>query len=52
MMIIFIHKKDTSQIMAENKQQRPNLKMPVERYKMYLFNWLIIKNKGNYNFDI
>ena len=29
-MIIFINKKDTLQIMAKNKQQSPNLRMPVE----------------------
>ena len=32
-MIIFIHKKDTLQIMATNRQQSPNLRMPVESYK-------------------
>ena len=32
-MIIFIHKKDTLQIMATNKQQSPNSRMPVESYK-------------------
>ena len=36
-MIICIHKKDTLQIMAINKQQSPNLGPPVENYKkMYL----------------
>ena len=30
MMIICIHEKDTLQIMATNKQQSPNLRMPVE----------------------
>ena len=29
-MIICIHKKYTSQIMATNKHQSPNLRMPVE----------------------
>ena len=29
-MIICIHKKGTEQIMADNKQQSPNLRMPVE----------------------
>ena len=29
-MIIFIHKKDTLQIMVTNIQQSPNLRMPVE----------------------
>ena len=32
-MIIFIHKKDTLQIMVPNKQQSPNLRVPVESYK-------------------
>ena len=32
-MIIFIHKKDTLRIMVTNKQQSPNLRMPVESYK-------------------
>ena len=32
-MIIFIHKKDTLQIMSKNKQQSRNLRMPVEGYK-------------------
>ena len=31
-MIIFIHKNDASQILADNKQQSPNLTPPVERY--------------------
>ena len=31
-MIIFVHKKDALQIMAKNKQQSPNLRMPVESY--------------------
>ena len=33
MMIIFIHKKDTLQIMAKNEQKSPNLRMPIESYK-------------------
>ena len=32
-MIIFIHKKDTLQIIVTNKQQSPNLRMAVESYK-------------------
>ena len=32
-MIIFIHEKDTLQIMVTNKQHSPNLRMPVESYK-------------------
>ena len=32
-MVIFIHKKDTLQIMITSKQQSPNLRMPVESYK-------------------
>ena len=39
-MIIFIRKKDTLQIMATNKQQSPNLRMPVESCKKLI--WLII----------
>ena len=39
-MIIFIHKRDALEIMAINKQQSPNLKMPVETYKK--LTWLII----------
>ena len=35
-MIIFIYKKDTLQIISKNKQQSPNLRMPVESYKKYL----------------
>ena len=31
-MIIFIHKNDTLQMMAKMKQKRPNLGMPVESY--------------------
>ena len=31
-MIIFIHKKDTLQIIVTNKQQSPNLRMLVESY--------------------
>ena len=31
-MIISIHKKGTLQIMAKNKQQSSNLRMPVESY--------------------
>ena len=37
MVIIFIHKKDTIQIMAKNKQQSPNLRIRVESYKKNLF---------------
>ena len=38
-MIIFIHKKDALQIIGTNKQQSPNIKMPVESYKKnYLAN--------------
>ena len=33
--IIYIHK--TLQIMTKNKQQNPNLKMPVESYKKNIF---------------
>ena len=33
-MIIFIHKKETLQIMSTNKQQSPNLRIPVENYKI------------------
>ena len=40
MMLIFIHEKDTLQIMAANKQQSPDLRMPVEGYKKLI--WLII----------
>ena len=36
LMIIFIHEKDTLQIMAQNKQQSPNLRMPVESYTKYI----------------
>ena len=44
-MIICINKNDTLQIMAKNKQQNPNLRMPEESYKKtYLAN--------KYNFDI
>ena len=32
-MMIFSHAKDTLQIMATNKQQSPNLRMPVESYQ-------------------
>ena len=39
-MIIFIHKKDTLQIMVTNKQQSPNLGMPVESSKKNI--WLIM----------
>ena len=38
--MIFIHKKDTLRIMVTNKQQNPNLRMPVESYKKLI--WLII----------
>ena len=37
-MISFIQKKYTLQIMVTNKQQCPNLRMPVERYKKLI--WL------------
>ena len=43
-MIIFIHKKDALQIMVTNKQQSPNLRMPVESYKKLI--WLIINLKA------
>ena len=36
MMIIRRQKKDTLQIMPKNKQQSPNLRMPVESYGTYL----------------
>ena len=39
-MIICIHKKDTLQIMAENKQQSLNLRLSVECNKHFI--WLII----------
>ena len=32
-MIIFTHKKDALQILADNKQQSPNLRLPVISYK-------------------
>ena len=32
-MMTFIHKKDTLQMMEKNKQQSPNLRMPIESYK-------------------
>ena len=35
-MIICIHKKDKLQIMVTNKQQTPNLRMPVENYKQLI----------------
>ena len=37
MMIICIHKKDTLQITATNKQQTPNLRMPVESNKKHIY---------------
>ena len=43
-MIICIHKKDTLQIMETNKDQTPNLRMPVESYKKHI--WLIINLKA------
>ena len=39
MMIIFIHKKDTLQIMVTNIQLSFNLRMPVESYKKKII-WL------------
>ena len=36
-MIIFTHNKDILQIMVTNKQQSPNLRIPVESYKKNLF---------------
>ena len=39
MMIICIRKKNSLQIMAKNKQQSPNLRIPVESYKKLI--WLI-----------
>ena len=44
LMIIFIHENDTLQIMVTNKQQGPNLRMPVESYKKLI--WLIINLKA------
>ena len=38
-MMSFIHKKDTLQIIAKNKQQSPKLRMTVESYKILI--WLI-----------
>ena len=35
--IIFIHKKNTPQVLADNEQQSPNLGPPVERYNKKLF---------------
>ena len=32
-MIVFIHKNDTLQILADNKQQSPNLGLLVESYR-------------------
>ena len=43
-MIIFIHKKDTLQIIMETNKQSPNLRMPVESYKKLI--WLIINLKA------
>ena len=37
MMIIFIQKKDTLQIMMTDKQQSPYLRMPVESYKKLIW---------------
>ena len=39
-----IHEKDTLQIMVANKQQSPNLGMPVESCKKLI--WLIINRKA------
>ena len=36
-MIIFIHEEDTLQIKATNKQQSPDLRMPVESHKKTYF---------------
>ena len=41
-MIIFIHKKDTLQILAKNKQANPKLRTTVESYE----NLLLTKNKN------
>ena len=46
-MIIFIHKRDTLQIMVTNKQQSPHLRMQVESYKKIIR--LIIKLKAIIN---
>ena len=43
-MIIFIHRKDTLQIMVTNIQHSTNLRMPVESYKKII--WLIINLKA------
>ena len=43
-MIIFIHKKNTLQIMVTNKQQSPNFRIPVESCKKLI--WLIINLKA------
>ena len=40
MMIICIHKENTLQIMADDKQQSPDLRIAVESYKKLI--WLII----------
>ena len=37
MMIIFIPKKNTLQIMMTNKRQSLNLRMPMESYKKNMF---------------
>ena len=43
-MISFIHKKITLQIMAKNKQQRPNLRMPEESYNKFII-YIYTKDK-------
>ena len=43
MMIILIHKKDTLPIMATNKQQSPNLRMPVESNKKLICNTIALR---------
>ena len=39
-MIIFIHKKGTLQIITKDNQQSPNLRMPVENYKYLIEYWI------------
>ena len=39
----FIHAKDALQSMAENKQQSPNLRMPIESYRKLIC--LIVNGK-------
>ena len=44
-MILYINKHDALQIMAANKQQSPNWRMPVESIKTCLY----IKSNKSYN---